>query len=163
MTAAITTYTTYADIRAALGVSSDDIEDATLALALYANNLEAELEDIALTLPATYATTAALPTPTDNEARFLSAAKMFAVYAVAKHLSSALPLFAPKQMSDGKASATRFDNPYRETIAAINQQYDRFKTRLETALAAIGTSSATSVALTYMSVVSPAVDEVTGS
>ena len=40
---ALLTYTTYDDIRAALGVSSDEIEDATLSLSLYELNLTSDL------------------------------------------------------------------------------------------------------------------------
>ena len=42
MSRPITEYTTYDDVRAALGVSVDDLEDSTLALDLYADMLDVE-------------------------------------------------------------------------------------------------------------------------
>lgn len=160
-TPAITVYTTYADIRAALGVSTDDLEDTTLALPTYADLLDVELTDINSTLPDTYTTTIALPTPTTNEQRFLQAARLFATYALAKHLTSSLPLFAAKQVTDGKSANTRFDNPYRDTVKSINEQYDRFRNRLRDATAALGSTTTTATALTFMSVVAPDTDVIT--
>jgi len=52
----ITDYTTYDDIRAALGVESEEISDATLGLTLYSSYLDGELEDIDFTLPTVYQT-----------------------------------------------------------------------------------------------------------
>lgn len=163
MTAPITDYTTYDDVRAALGVSVDDVDDTTLALNLYAASLEADLEDIDVTLPGTYATTAAIVTPTDAQSRFLQSAKLFATFAVAKQLTSALPLFAPKQVSDGKSTMDRFANPYKDVVATVNQQYDRFKNRLTQTLAAIGTTTSAATPLNFFSVVSPSTDPVTGT
>ena len=45
MSLPITNYTSYDSVRAALGVSSDDLEDATLALDIYADALELEFDD----------------------------------------------------------------------------------------------------------------------
>ena len=160
--APITTYTTYADVRAALGVSDDDLEDTTLGLELYANYLEVELEDVNIDLPTTYATTEALGTPTAAEERFLKSCRLFATFAVARQLTSALPIFAAQQVSDGKASVQRFDTPYKDAIKSVNEQYDRLKNRLVQSLASIGTSTSAATAMTYVSVVSPAVDPVTG-
>lgn len=158
----LTTYTSYADIRAVLGVSDEDLEDATLALQLYDDHLTQELEDIALTLPETYVTTKALSTPSAAETRFLTACNLFATFAVAKTLTAALPIFAAKQVTDGKAAVTRFDNPYKDTLKAVNEQYERQRNRLVAALAAIGTSSTAATARVYMAVASPSFDPVTG-
>ncbi len=162
MTAPLTDYTTFDDIRAALGVSSDDLEDDTLGLTLYADWLHTELEDVALTLPGTYATVVAVGSPSDAQLRFLQASRMFATFAVAKQLSSALPLFAAKQVSDSTVTVQRFANPYKETIALVNTQYDRAKARLKTALAAVGTDSSAAASRVYVSAASPAIDRVTG-
>lgn len=160
----LTDYTTYADIRAALGVEDSDVPDATLALALYSDNLQIELEDVALTLPATYVTTKALLTPTDDQLRFLQAARMFAAYAVAKHLTDSLPLFGLETETDGKASYKRFNNPYKEVIEAAQRQYGRFRTRLDQAFSAVNSTSAgTSTTKTYFAVASPSSDPVTGT
>ena len=158
----LTDYTEYASIRAALGVSTDDLEDTTLALTLYEDALTQDLEDIDLTLPNTFATTKAKDTPTAQETRFLEACRLFATYSVAKQLTAALPLFAAKQVGDGKAVVQRFDNPYRDTVKNVLEQYGKQRTRLVAALAAIGTAGKVSVAPVYVSVVAPSYDPVTG-
>ena len=156
--------TTYDDIRAALGVSDEDLEDVTLELALYANSLQADLEDIDINLPATYTTTKAIVAPSAIEARFLQAANVFATFSVAKQLSSSLPLFAAKQVTDSKAGVSRFDNsPYKEVIASIDREYARARNRLAQALAGIGTGTAAATARPYLSVASPASDPITGT
>ena len=158
----LTTYTDYDSIRAALGVSTDDLEDATLALAIYDDALTQEHEDVAITLRDTFTTLSANPSPTAQETRFLTACRLFSTYAVAKMLTSALPLFAAKTTTDGKAAVGRFDSPFAGVIKAINEQYATQRTRLVNALAAVGTSSETATARVYMSVASPSSDPVTG-
>lgn len=141
MAALLTDYTSYAEVRATLGVDEDELEDATLALHLYANLLEADLEDVDLTLPATYAATKALPTPTQVETRFLQNASTFATFSMAKQITASLPLFAARQITDSKAGVTRFDNPYRDTIKSVLAQYDLARSRLLNSFGAL-TSSA---------------------
>ena len=158
----LTDYTTYSDIRAVLGVSEDDLTDATLALQTYDDYLTQELEDIDIDLPDTYATTLALSAPTSAETRFVKACSLFATFSVAKTLTAALPLFAAKQITDGKAQVSRFDNPYKDAIKSINEQYETLKARLIAALGAIGTTTTAATVRRYMSVVSPSVDPVTG-
>lgn len=157
----ITTYTTYDDIRAVLGVSDDELEDDTLSLEVYDNALTVELEDIDLDLPATYA---ALPTTlTAAQQRFQTATRLFATYSVAKQLSSALPLFGPKDISDGKATVSRFsDSPYKEVIKRIEAEYEKSRTRLEKAYATANSSSYSLTIPTFLSVASPNEDPITG-
>jgi len=159
----LTDYTTYNDIRAVLGVSEDDLTDTTLALQIYEDYLTQELEDIDITLPDTYTTTAALATPTAAETRFVKACNLFATFSVAKTLTAALPLFAAKQITDGKAQVSRFDNPYKDAIKSINEQYETLKTRLIAALGAIGTTTTAATVQRYFAVISPSVDPVTGT
>ena len=159
MAAPISDYTTPDDIRAALGVSAKDLKDATLALAIYSSHLEIDLEGISPTLPATYdAILNKTPPLTPEEERILSTAQFFATYSVAKHLSVSLPIFAPKQIADGKASLQRFDNPYKDMIAGVNQMYDAARNRLIAALGDITPKTP----LVYFSTVAPDTDFVTG-
>ena len=162
---AITAYTTYDDIRAALGVSSDEIEDATLSLDIYELNLTSEFEDISLSLASAYATVAALTSRSDVQERFYQATRLFSAYAVAYQATSSLPLFSPKDISDGKATVSRYaDSPYKAVIAQVKTLYEKFKGKLEKAYA---DNSATSVAdlapRPYFTVVSPSYDPVTGT
>lgn len=162
---ALLTYTTYDDIRAALGVSSDEIEDATLSLALYELNLISEFEDIDLTLESTYATVSALSSRTEVQERFLQATRLFSTYAVAYQATTSLPLFSPKDISDGKAVVSRYaDSPYKEVIKKVEQLYGKYKSRLEAALAANNAGSAPSITpRPYFSVAVPDSDPVTGT
>lgn len=160
--AALTTYTTYDDIRAALGVSTDDLEDATLALAFYADYLQTEMEAVDVSVPATYVSVKALASPSDIQARFLMYSRLFATFSVAKQLTVSLPLFAASQETDGKASAQRFDDAYKATAASIIQQYDRTRARLVLALAAIGTTLVAPPTLVFFAQPSGSVDPVTG-
>lgn len=165
MSAAVTTYTTYADIRAALGVSDEDLEDVTLALSIYADYLEVELEEVDIALPGTFATLAALTPPSPPspaQARLLSSVRLFSAFAVAKQLTASLPLFAAKQVGDGKAVVSRFDNPYKDTISKVNQQYDRMRNRVLSSLVALG-STDSSVTRVLFAVAAGATDPVTGT
>lgn len=161
----VTTYTTYSEIRAALGVSEDEIEDTTLALPMYGNMLDMELEEVAVTLPSVFTTISALTTKTEDQVRFLAAAHLFATYAVANKLTSSLPLFSPEQITDGKAAFKRTSqNPYAQVIEAVGKEYGRFKKRLEQLFAVVNSStSAGTVSLSYVGVVTPAYDPITGA
>jgi hypothetical protein len=160
---ALTDYTTYADVRAALGVSDEELEDATLALTTYEDALVSEFEDISLTLQSTLDATLAKVTPTEDEERFLRYARLFSAYTVAKLLTASLPMFGPKTITDGKAKIDRFNDPYRDTVKDVAAQYDKWRSRLSAAFTALGQSSSTPKVRTYMSVVSPASDPVTGT
>lgn len=143
---ALTDFTTYDDIRAALGVSSEEIEDATLSLALYEYGLISDLEDIEPTgaLRSEFATVAAIDPGdrTDVQSRFYQAMVMFSTYAVAKHLTTALPLFSPQDHTDGKAGFSRYaSSPYKDTINEVKAQFERYKQRVEAAYAAVTSTS----------------------
>jgi len=129
---------------------------------LYADYLEVELEDVNLLIPSTYVTVKAVVSPTEAQLRFLQSVRLFATFAVAKQLTIALPIFAAKQVSDGKAVNQRYDNPFKDAIASINQQYDKMRNRLTQSLAAIGTGAGTTTSKVYVSAVSPSIDPVTG-
>ena len=157
----IAEYTTPDEVRAVLGVDVTDIEDSTLGLTVYENYLTMELEEVSLTLPATFTSTAAIASPSDTELRFLNSAKLFATFALAKQLSGSLPLFALKQETDGKAQATRFDNPYKDVISSVKKEYDRAKTKLMQAFTALGSSSASVTARVYFTKVGLGTDPIT--
>lgn len=159
----ISDFTSPEEIRAALGVDEVDIDDATILLPLYEKLLIIDLEDINIDLPATYASTMALDNPTAAESRLLSTAQVFATFSVAKTLAGSLPMFSLKQESDGKAQAQRFDNPYREAIKAVGNEYERARNKLMQALAALGSSSSTTTPRVYFSTVGLGTDPITNS
>lgn len=163
---ALVDFTSYDDIRAALGVSSDELEDATLSLPLYEFNLTAAFEDVSLTLADSFAALPVDPgTWAAEQKRFNQAVRMFATYAVAKHLTISLPLFSPKEISDGKAHTTRYAvDPYKATILGVLEQFETTKTRLIAALAALSATTATTAATrTWSLAVAPGRDPVTGA
>ena len=162
---AITSYTSYDDIRAALGVSSDEIDDATLSLQVYEFNLIAELEDISLDLPGDYATVAAANNRDEDSERLYQSVQMFSTYAVALQLTSSLPLFSPKDITDGKAGFSRYsDSPYKEVVKDVKRMYERFKGRVTSVYADFNSSDAPiAVPRVLMVAVSPASDPVTGT
>lgn len=161
----LTDYTTYDDIRSALGVSSDDIEDSTLLLETWDNHLQFELEDVNAGLPAGYAVVVAVQSGsrTAAQAKLYRATRLFATLAVANALSAALPMFGPKDVSDGKAVVSRFaDSPYKATVKEVKAQLSIARERLKSAWAELNVSTATASTRPYMSVASPSVDPVVG-
>ena len=161
---ALIDYTTPSDIRAVLGVNDEELEDSTLGLEVYSISLEGELEDVAVSLPSEYATVAAIDEAarTDAQRRFYLATRLFATYVVAQQLGSGLPMFGPKDITDGKAGVSRFaDSPYKQTIEEVKRQYKKSRRRLEDAFSAVTSTSAnTTVFRTFMVVSSPSTDPV---
>lgn len=163
---ALQDYTTFEDIRAALGVSEDEIEDATLSLSLYEFSLSADIRSVSLTLTADYATVSSKQPSerTNDEVVLVECMTLFTTYSVAKHLLTSLPLFSPKEVTDGKASVTRYPtNPYKDTMERVESQYVKFRDALLTAYAAYKATTASSrTTRTLLSVSSPSFDPVTG-
>jgi hypothetical protein len=147
----ITTYTTYAEIRSALGVGPEELADETIALPLYEHALDEELYSIDLNLPTTFQAIADLDQSswTVAQARFYGAVCMFAVYAVAVKLSG-LPLFAPKDITDGKASVSRDAGaPHKLVMDRCQKEYDRLRALVFSTLAGLSSGSAAAVVRPY--------------
>ena len=162
---ALVDYTTFDDIRAVLGVPEEQLEDATISLDVYEFNLTDELESVDLTVPAEFITVAAIDQRNAVQDRFFRSVKLFAAYAVAKQLLASLPMFGPKEVTDGKASVVRFAmNPYKDTVTRVLADYERFRERLLAAFAALSSSTAAArTQLIYAVGAPPAVDPVTGT
>lgn len=160
---ALIDFTSYEAVRAALGVNIDEISDATLALDLYDLNLQVELDGISVGLTAVYLAAKANPTPTDAEKKLLRSASLFACYAVARHLAVSMPLFAAKDVSDGKATVGRWtDNAYRDVIKGIDASYLNYQKLVSTDYASLIQGSSVTSVRTFMVVSSPSYDPVTG-
>lgn len=160
---ALIDYTSYDEIRAALGVSTDEIEDDTLALPLYSDFLTMELDEIDETLVDLFASVNLIEetTRSKEQKRFFDATRLFSTYASAAQLTSSLPLFSPKDISDGKASTSRFsDSPYREVIKEIKSQRERLRAKLEEAFAKANSTTKNKVARVFFGVSSPSSDPV---
>jgi len=164
---AVIDYTTFAEIRAVLGVTTDELSDATLELDLYTYSLDLEIASIDAGLAAEFAAVKAVApvSRTTAQTTLYAAVKAFTPYAVAVQLASSLPLFAPKSITDGKASISRDSSaPYAATIAQCKFNYEKFRAGLEAAYSALVGGAASVVAvLPFLSVVSPSSDPVTGT
>lgn len=160
----LTAFTSYADIRAALGVGIAEIPDAVISLPLYENGLGVELDRLNLALEGDFVSTTALASKTADQTRFLRAVQLFATYTVARQLTGSLPLFSPKEIHDGKASLIRYAaNPYEATVIAIKEGFETYKALALAAYALVNTSTSSSTALRpYLSVVRASYDPVTG-
>jgi hypothetical protein len=159
-------FTSFDDVRAALGVEKDELTDATLSLDLYAFNLVAELEAISLTLIGDYeAQKETSPADlTDKQKRFHRSLRVFSAYAVANQACTGLPMFAPKDETDGKAGKGRFaQDPYKATIARIAQQYEAAKVTLTDAYIAVQPATpVVNSSRPYLSISTPDYDPVIG-
>lgn len=161
----ILSYTTYADIRAALGVSDEELSDDTLGLDLYAVNLEAELDDIDSGILTQYDVINAIDpgTRTPAQKKFYSLTGLYATYVVARQLGASLPMFSPLTVTDGKAAVGRFKDPYVATLTAIENQYAFVNGKLKDAYLALSATARTTVDLVFMGVASPSYDPVVGA
>ena len=164
---ALTDYTSCDDVRAALGVSDDEIDDATLSLPLYEFNLTIELADLGASLKADILAAKAIVTagsaPETTEA-FYQAAFLFCTYAVAHQATVSLPMFSPQEITDGQAAVSRYrQDPYKATIAKVDGQYSRFKSVL---ISTYGTYKATGsnapTVRTFIAGIPPSYDPITG-
>lgn len=158
-------YTSYAEIRATLGVNDEELSDETLGLSMYASDLASELDDVSLQLRTKFkeAVDTAEASRTADQQRLIDITKLFATYTVAKLLTGSLPMFGPKSVGDSKTEVSRFnDSPYKETTKSIKSRWETYRSRVLSALALLTTTTAPSLQRTVMMVSSPSSDPVTG-
>lgn len=158
-------YTNYDNVRSLLGVNSRELADDTLGLEIYTNGLLAELEDVSYDVIPTYVEIGLIEETARSIAqqRFYVTARGFAAYAVAKQLTSSLPLFSPKEISDSKTLVGRFAaNPYLDTITEVKEQCGLWRNRLLAALIALDTTVQPMKARNFMAVSGLSTDPVTG-
>lgn len=131
----LTEYTSYDEIRAALGVAPEEITDDVLALPNYESILLFDLADLGAFTPAVVdyysGLVAQLPTSLSvDEARFVSILNVYAPYVIARHLTISIDMFAPKIITDSKTTMTRIQDPYKDTKAGIQSFYELMRARL---------------------------------
>jgi hypothetical protein len=158
---ALVDFTSYDEIRAVLGVSNKEIEDETLGLPLYVLNLQFDLSDVSATLESTYLALVAQPSRTDAEQRVVNVTSVFSAYATAKTLLAGAPLFAPKTITDGKAEHERITDPFETLRQDVQVGFLSLKTRLKSALEAVGVVVSSTTSRTYFSSAGLATDPVT--
>ena len=167
----VTDYTSFSEIRAALGVSVDEVGDEVLGLTMYSSHLGMEFwtlsDDLEITedIGDTFVTLMAVNagSRTRQQKRALSAISLFATYAVARHLGTSLPLMAPKEIGDGKALMSRFtDSPYKSVMAKVEDQYGKIKAEFASALAGLTSKESYTITTSFMGVSLQSTDPVTG-
>lgn len=161
---ALSDYTSCDQIRAVLGVEAKELSDETLALPIYENGLLQDLDEIDIGLNAEILAVSSMEEGrSEAQVRLLRNAELFAPHCVAFHLTTSLPMFAPKNIGDGKATLARFsDAPYRDTVRKVTTAYERYKTSLSAAYKALISSSLTTQVRQYSIVSGLAIDPVTG-
>lgn len=130
---AVTLYTTYDAVRSALGVTDDELLDAAIEVETVVYELEERLVEMSSTLLFDYRTVASLADADrdDDQEKLYRRVRLFSAAAVALRLCTGLPLFAPKDIGDGKATLSRFaDGPYRVTIDQVAADYGLAYSRL---------------------------------
>lgn len=113
----LTQYTSYDEIRAALGVALEEIRDDVLALPSYEQVLLFDLYDLSTGMAAYYLALAG--SLTANQQRFKDLVQVYAAYVLAKHLLISLSMFAPKDIKDAKTEMIRIDDPYAATREGV--------------------------------------------
>lgn len=138
----LTDYTSYDEIRAVLGLSTKDLEDTTLALALYERNLTMELAEVDAGVKAQYLAVAGITENTRTAAQqtFYEVTQVFSAYSISRQLLTSLPYFALQRVTDGRAEGEREHDAFKDTKDSINATYNILATRLKTYYAALGNS-----------------------
>lgn len=161
----ITTYTSGDQVRALLGVTAKELPDVTIQLEVFDSGLSEDLLEVVSDLESKFAIVDAIPANSRNakEARLWRTVRAFATVAVARRVGTALPMFGPKDISDGKANISRFsDSPYKATMTSIESEFGLAKTRLISAYADYNSSSNPRQKRTFFIATGLAVDPVTG-
>ncbi len=130
-------YTTFADIRGALGVSEEELSDEDLGLEIHLTNLLEDLEDVSpLALP-TWEALPELDDRTANEARYGRLFRLFCSYAVACRLLDSVELFGFLKVADGRASTERPVDAFENLRTNLPAQLARVTALLKAVLALI--------------------------
>lgn len=130
-------YTTFAEIRAALGVSDEEIDDETLGLEVYEIRLEEDLRALSTLALSTWLALPDVDTRTADEARFGRLFKLYVTYAVAYGLTDNAELFGFLKVADGRASTERTVKAFENLRANLAGRVTSFGKLLLEALSTI--------------------------
>jgi len=157
-------YTSYDEIRAALGVNDEELTDEKLGLRIYEDNLATELDEVDAILVEKYEASVALGEGASKaQKRLVASTRLLATYIVARQLSGSLSMFSVKSMSDSKAEVSRFSDPYKETIKHVKAQWEVYRQRTLAALAATQSTDVVVRPRTIMLISTATTDPVTTS
>jgi len=164
----LTTYCQPDEVRAALGVNATELSDQVLALPVYEMGLVRELNKLSTSLGASFSLIAnkTFAARTDDERNFFDSVSLFAVYTVAAQVGVSLANFAPRAVSDGKASITRFSGePYELVMKRVETLRARYRGDVVSALVQLisGVAGAPMVAPRLFAAARRGIDPVTGA
>lgn len=131
------TYTTPAQVRAALGVSSTELPDAVLTLSMYDTMADDALDSVHEDAQVAFDSLSLLGLPTKEQSKFLSAAKLYVAYYLAKQLLGSLPLFSVKQLTDGKAEFARQTDIFADVRDGVDSMIGNLRSKLLSSLAVV--------------------------
>lgn len=155
-------YTSYDEVRSVLGVEDDELLDETLALPVYLNLLLEDLMDVNINTEKMFDDISGEDDPTPLQLRFLRLVGTFSTYSVARHLTTSLPMFAPRSLGDGKAAMSRFLDPYKDTIKKIEEQFTLTQGRLQQVIDELNSETKEATTKRYFVGVGLSRDPVTG-
>lgn len=156
-------YTSFADVRAALGVSEKELPDDVLVLSIYEDNLKTEMDNIGSSFMDDYDALLAVSSPDRAQERLLRAGRLFCTYVVANHLLSSLSIFSPKDISDGKASFSRQgDNPFADTIKMVRGRYAQYTASVSDLYAEFKVTTTVTTLPVFMLASTPTSNPITG-
>lgn len=130
MATAITSYCTADNIRAILGISEEDIEDAAVLDMNFAVRLQENLYDLSPTLADYYVSLKALPTPTTDQTRLMDMVSSYASYVVAQAIAETGTNSMPKSIEDGKARMERMDRSFKDLRGMLGQSLAYLATKI---------------------------------
>lgn len=148
---ALTTYTTYDEVRATLGVSKTELADTVLSLTQWDLLVTLGLEDVNLGIPTLYDTVAALPTisRSTSEQRFYDLTRLYACYELAFNLLVSLPLFSVKSLTDGRAEFDRQNDVHKDVRDGVTATRDIIRLKLSAAYVVLAPSETAYASVTF--------------
>lgn len=153
--------TTCSQVRAALGVSETELPDETILQPMYLTQLKEELYSISSSMLTDIE--AAKLSQTPQSKRLVELTALYATLQVAYSLRGALHNFAPRMISDGKATMQRFIDPVKEVVEALRDDLISSRTRLQSAYDSYkGSTRSTGVTFTGLVGARNSYDPVTG-
>ena len=159
----LTDFTSAGEVRTLLGLTDEELEDSQVESDLCAMHLARELQAVAPAIEMDFLDLKGLSLE-DEERAFSDAVRLFAAHSVATLLAGALPLLAPKTVTDGKASYNRFaEAPFKTVMDTVNRGYLRARRELQTTYAAfIGEEAKARNVFAGIRSASPTTNPVTG-
>lgn len=161
----LTAVTSYAEVRAVLGVSDEELEDSTLALSIYDTEVDIRVDEISANAASVYATVSALAEGDRSvvQQRYYKVYRLLCSYLFADTLFKSMPMFSYKNVTDGKAEVSRFESL--ETVErGIKAGINTARLRLNELLAALGFgTTAVSRTQVFLAAATLAVNPVTNS